>query len=85
LVGTVVSTTEGIGVFIEAGTRTMLRLRVGEDHQGWVLRSIKGREVTLEKNSANVVLELPPPGGDATLVANSQPPDDPPPRRPPRR
>jgi hypothetical protein len=86
LVGTVASTTEAIGVFMEAATRNIIRLRVGEDHQGWVLRAIKGREATLEKDSQSAVLELPPPGGDAAMLANSVPPEEPPiARRPPRR
>jgi len=86
LVGTVASTTEAIGVFMEAATRNVIRLHVGEDHQGWVLRAIKGREATLEKDSQTAVLELPPPGGDAAMLANSLPPEEPPVgRRPPRR
>ena len=85
LVGTVASSTEGIGVFMETASRNIVRLRIGEDHQGWVLRSIKAREATLGKDSETAVLEMPAPGGEAAMVANSAPPDDPPPRRPPRR
>jgi hypothetical protein len=86
LVGTVASKSESIGVFMEAASRNIVRLRVGDDHQGWVLRSIKGREATLAKDSETAVLELPPPGGEPAMLANSAPPDDPPPRpRPPRR
>jgi general secretion pathway protein N len=86
LVGTVASKSEGIGVFMETASRNIVRLRVGDDHQGWVLRSIKAREATLAKDSETAVLELPPPGGEAAMLANSTPPDDPPPRpRPPRR
>ncbi len=85
LVGTVASSSEGIGVFMETASRNIVRLRVGDDHQGWVLRSIKGREATLAKDSETAVLEMPAPGGEAAMVANSAPPDDPPPRRPPRR
>jgi hypothetical protein len=87
LVGTVAGGSEGIGVFLEMATRNIVRLRVGEDHEGWVLRSIKGRAVTLEKNSETALLELPPPGsGDAAVMANSAPVGaDPAPRRQPRR
>jgi hypothetical protein len=85
LVGTVAGGTEGIGVFLETASRNIVRLRVGEDHQGWVLRSIKGREATLAKDSETAVLEMPAPGAEAAMVANSAPPDDPTPRRPPRR
>jgi general secretion pathway protein N len=88
LVGTVAGETEGIGVFMEQATRNIIRLRVGEDHQGWVLRSVQRREATLEKESATAVLALPAPGGGdvAPQIANSFDPDPPPPgRRPPRR
>jgi hypothetical protein len=84
LLGTIVGGAEGIGVFLESATRTVVRLRMGEDHQGWVLRSVKGREVTLEKAGATTVLELAPPGGDAAMLA-SDPMPEPPVRRPPRR
>jgi len=85
LLGTIVGGDEGIGVFIETATRTVVRLRVGEDHQGWVLRSVKSREVTLVKDQEATVLELPPPGGDAAMMANEPPPDALMIRRPPRR
>ena len=86
LVGTVASETEALGVFLETATRNVVRLRIGEDHEGWVLRSIKGRAASLEKNDQAAVLEMAPPGtGEAALMANSALGGDPPPRRPPRR
>jgi hypothetical protein len=60
LVGTVVGETTGIAIFMKQATRDVVRLRLGEDHQGWVLRSVDGRKATLEKNGKAVVLELPP-------------------------
>jgi hypothetical protein len=65
LLGTIIGTAadDRIGVFLESGTQNIVRLRVGEDHQGWVLRLIKAREVTLVKDREQaVVLELPAPG-----------------------
>jgi hypothetical protein len=63
LLGTIIGIDDRIGVFIESGTQNIVRLRVGDDHQGWVLRLIKAREVTLVKDHEQVaVLELPPPG-----------------------
>jgi general secretion pathway protein N len=65
LLGTIIGTgaDDRIGVFLETGTQQIVRLRVGEDHQGWVLRLIKAREVTLVKDREQaVVLELPAPG-----------------------
>ena len=34
----------------------------GQDHQGWVLRAVKGREATLVKASISATLMLPEPG-----------------------
>jgi hypothetical protein len=63
LVGTVIGTDVHIGVFLETATKNGIRLRVGEDHQGWVLRLITAGEVTLVKDSGlAAVLNLPPPG-----------------------
>jgi len=65
LVGTVVGSDVHIGVFLETATKDVLRLHVGEDHQGWVLRLITAREVTMVKDSGQAVLKLPAPGEDS--------------------
>jgi general secretion pathway protein N len=64
LVGIVSGTDDGLAVFINSTTRDIVRLRTGEGHEGWILRSVKGREVMFEKNHRNVVIEMPPAGGD---------------------
>jgi hypothetical protein len=63
LVGTIASGDEGFGIFLDQSTKTALRLKVGEDYQGWKLRAIRGREVTMEKDEHAAVLTLPQPGG----------------------
>jgi general secretion pathway protein N len=63
LVGTIASDDEGFGIFLEQSTKSAIRLKVGEDYQGWRLRLIQGREVTLEKDQQAAVLSLPQPGG----------------------
>jgi len=65
LLGTVIGTDVHIGVFLETATKNVVRLRVGEDHQYWVLRLITAREVTLVKDSGQTVLKLPAPGEDS--------------------
>jgi hypothetical protein len=62
LLGTVVGGARPIGVFIDETTKDVVRLRTGEGHRGWDLRSVRGREVTLEKNRREVIVALPPPG-----------------------
>jgi hypothetical protein len=73
LVGTVVSEAESIGVFLDQSTHIFVRLRAGEEHSGWIVRSIKARKASLEKNSRTETLSLParqdasprpPAGGD---------------------
>ena len=72
LIGTVISSAEGIGIFIDGPTQQMIRLRTGEEHGGWVLRSVRPREVTLEKGARTEILSLPRPG---TVAAPRKPND----------
>ena len=44
LVGAVVGDV-AIAVFVDQSTRGIIRLRTGEDYSGWILRSVKGRDV----------------------------------------
>jgi general secretion pathway protein N len=87
LLGTILGTSESIGIFLDPATRDILRLRLGEDHEGWALRAVKTREVTLVKDRERVVLELPPPGDQAPsdLTPPAAPRPSPPPRRQQRR
>ena len=62
LVGAVVNGDQGIAVFVDPSTQTVIRLKVGEAHVGWVLRRIQARETTLEKDQRTVTLKLPLPG-----------------------
>jgi general secretion pathway protein N len=62
LVGTIASDDEGFGIFLDQSTKVPLRLKVGEDYQGWKLRSVQGREATLEKDEQVVTLALPQSG-----------------------
>jgi hypothetical protein len=62
LVGTVASDEAQFGIFLDQSTKIGLRLKVGENHQGWKLRSVQGREVILEKDQEGVVLALPQSG-----------------------
>jgi hypothetical protein len=62
LIGTIVSDDEGFGIFLDQSTKVVLRLKVEENYQGWKLRSVQGREATLEKDQELVTLPLPQPG-----------------------
>jgi general secretion pathway protein N len=62
LVGTVAGGHERFGIFLDQSTKAALRLRMGDDYQGWRLRSVLGREATLEKDQETVILALPQSG-----------------------
>jgi hypothetical protein len=62
LVGTV-GGEQGIAVFVDQATQAIVRLRTGEGHDGWVLRAVGSREVTLQNERDTAVLTLPRPDG----------------------
>lgn len=68
LVGTIASGSEGFGIFLDQATKTALRLKIGEEHHGWKLQSVRSREVTLEKDQRTSVLSLPSPVGEEGIV-----------------
>jgi general secretion pathway protein N len=88
LVGTVVNAHEGFGIFLDQATNTVVRLKTGQGHNGWILRSVQGREATLEKDRDTAVLALPARDADrggATAIIpptslGSEPLRNPPPR-----
>lgn len=62
LVGTVVGDDASLGVFIDPASQAALRLKIGDDFQGWKLQSVRSREVTLTLDGQTAVLSLPQPG-----------------------
>jgi hypothetical protein len=62
LVGTVAGDEDRFGIFVDQATKAVLRLRVGEEFQGWKLQSVKGREVAFQKNQQSFIVALPEPG-----------------------
>jgi hypothetical protein len=62
LVGTIAGDEEGFGIFLDQTSKGVIRLKIGEEFQGWKLRSVQGRETALEKDQQIVTLALPQPG-----------------------
>ncbi len=58
LIGAVVGDSDAIAVFLDRTNQKIIRLRSGEEHAGWVLSSVQGREVTLKKAEQTEVLAL---------------------------
>jgi general secretion pathway protein N len=59
LVGTVIGSTGSIGVFTDQATKAIVRLRIGEGHDGWILHAIDARAATFERDRREVTLVLP--------------------------
>jgi hypothetical protein len=43
-------------MFVEPATQNLVRLRTGEAYQGWVLRSVKGRDANPEKDNRTEIV-----------------------------
>jgi general secretion pathway protein N len=65
LLGTIAGDSSGVALFMEKNSQEVVRLRTGESHQGWVLRSVHGREAMLEKGDRKETVTLPKPGDTA--------------------
>jgi len=76
LVGTIVSDEDQFGIFVDQATKAVLRLRVGEDFQGWKLQSVRGREVAFQKNQQSFVVALPLPALSKPSIAVREEPGD---------
>ncbi len=86
LVGTVTGGDQSFGIFVDQTSKAALRLRVGEEHHGWRLRAVQGREATFARDQQTIVLNFPEPGTVPPVpprveVADVAPPTDDP--RPP--
>ena len=61
LVGAIAGETEGIAIFLDQTTKGTIRLKTGEDHLGWTLRQVKGREAILQKELKTAIFTIPNP------------------------
>jgi general secretion pathway protein N len=76
LVGTISGDDVKFGIFIDQATNAVVRLKLGEDFQGWQLRSVQGREASFQKSQQNFVVSLPQPGlSQASFAVREQPGD----------
>lgn len=73
LAGTIVGT-DGyrVAVFRDTSNQNVLRLHVGENYGGWVVRLIGPREARLVKNGEQALLELSQPAGTLPPARTSQ-------------
>jgi hypothetical protein len=59
-------------LFVNAADKSTIRLKLGDNHKGWVLRAVASHQVELANGLDSAVLRLPPP--DMKPVAGSPPP-----------
>jgi hypothetical protein len=74
LIGTIVTESGGIGIFLDEGTRDVVRLRPGQDRAGWVLRTVRPREATFDNGGRSATLALPPRDQEQADAAPGLPP-----------
>jgi general secretion pathway protein N len=76
LLGTIVGETDRIGIFLDQATQSVVRLKTGQDHAGWVLLSVEGRMVRFEKGSRAATLSLPARGAEQERATTLPSPDN---------
>jgi hypothetical protein len=72
LVGTIAGPEQSFGIFVDQTTKAALRLKIGEEYQGWSLRAVASREVTLKHDDQTEVLSLPAPDASAAQQVSIQ-------------
>ena len=61
LLGAIASDADSIAIFMDDTTKAIIRMKIGESHAGWMLRSVAKRQVTLEMARQVAVLVIPVP------------------------
>ncbi|TYL98602.1 hypothetical protein FXB40_04905 [Bradyrhizobium rifense] len=69
LVGTVSGDDRRFGIFVDQTSKAALRLRIGEEYQGWRLRAVQGREATFARDQQTIVLNFSEPGTVAPMAS----------------
>lgn len=59
LLGTLTGTSAAIAVMVASATGNIVRLKIGEKYDAWVLRTVERRAVTLQMGDQTEVLALP--------------------------
>jgi hypothetical protein len=72
LVGTIVGRAAGFGLFVDPATKVVVRLKTGKAYRGWVLRTVREREVVLEKNHLSATITLPTPGQHQPVIRSGK-------------
>ncbi|MCS3730569.1 hypothetical protein [Bradyrhizobium betae] len=60
LLGTIIGS-EKIGLFMDPASKSVVRLKAGDNHNGWTLRGVERRQVELARGLDRVMLDIPAP------------------------
>jgi general secretion pathway protein N len=75
LVGTIVSRSVAIGVFVDETSHDVIRLRAGDARDGWTLSAVVGRAALFQKKGhRDATLALPAPGAEDSGATRHAPP-----------
>ncbi len=69
LLGTIVGKFDSIGIFLDETSKNVIRLRTGQVHGGWTLRSVRRRVASFERDHLEATLELSPPGAEKSTLS----------------
>jgi hypothetical protein len=69
LIGTVDGSGVALAVVFDPAIQTYIRLKVGDRHNGWTLRAVRGREAVLQRDRDMTILVLSEP--EARQAANA--------------
>jgi hypothetical protein len=62
--GTVIGTSDSIGVFVDETSNEVIRIRAGASYGGWTLHAVDRRSASFEKDHQETMLTLPPLGAE---------------------
>jgi general secretion pathway protein N len=69
LVGTVTGASDRIGIFVDESSKDVIRMRIGETHAGWILRSVHRRAASFAKDRQEATLAFPNPGAAQPVLS----------------
>lgn len=69
LMGTIVNGSDGYAIFMDQGTKTAVRVRLGSLYQGWALKVLRPGAASLEREGENVEITFPKPANDPGSVS----------------
>lgn len=83
LIGAIISPQAQVALIKDAATQTILRVRAGDEPDGWRVRSVAARSIVVEKADQSFTLDIPRVPDQAAPPPRIPPDQNPPPPPPP--